>query len=228
MPEGWRVQTHVKGVGGVGDTRPHLDRPEAAPTLTIDRDRALRRDRDHPVRDRGRGTLDRRGRQSERARSPASGDRGREGPRPGGRTSQLQGTHRSPRRRNRPRESRLSRPGAARAAPDPSEETPGRYPVGSRPGRCPRRSDPWTNQDPPVGRAGPCSSWSVEATTEFEPVNRGSCSGRAERPAAASGLAASIKGHGTTSKAARGTSALGVPIHAHTGRLLVASGGRGG
>jgi hypothetical protein len=36
VPEGWRVQTHVKGVGGVGDTRPHLDRPEAAPTLTID------------------------------------------------------------------------------------------------------------------------------------------------------------------------------------------------
>jgi hypothetical protein len=36
VPEGWRVVTHVKGIGGVGDARPHLDRPEAAPTLTID------------------------------------------------------------------------------------------------------------------------------------------------------------------------------------------------
>jgi hypothetical protein len=36
VPEGWRVETHVKGVGGVGDGRPHLDRPEEVPTLTID------------------------------------------------------------------------------------------------------------------------------------------------------------------------------------------------
>jgi hypothetical protein len=36
VPEEWRVETHVRGIGGVGDARPHLDRSEAAPTLTID------------------------------------------------------------------------------------------------------------------------------------------------------------------------------------------------
>jgi len=36
VPESWRVETAVRGIGGVGDGRPHVERPEDAPTLTID------------------------------------------------------------------------------------------------------------------------------------------------------------------------------------------------
>ena len=36
VPETWNVTTGVKGIGGVGDTRPHVDRAADAPHLTIE------------------------------------------------------------------------------------------------------------------------------------------------------------------------------------------------
>jgi hypothetical protein len=36
VPETWRVELHVNGIGGVGDGRPKLERPAAAPLLTIE------------------------------------------------------------------------------------------------------------------------------------------------------------------------------------------------
>jgi hypothetical protein len=36
VPAEWRVETSVKGIGGVGDGRPHIERPADAPVLTID------------------------------------------------------------------------------------------------------------------------------------------------------------------------------------------------
>lgn len=36
VPETWRVELHVNGIGGVGDGRPKLERQADAPLLTID------------------------------------------------------------------------------------------------------------------------------------------------------------------------------------------------
>jgi hypothetical protein len=36
VPEGWEVETHLRGMGGVTDTRPDVDRPEPAPRLVIE------------------------------------------------------------------------------------------------------------------------------------------------------------------------------------------------
>jgi hypothetical protein len=36
VPEDWRVSSHVVGIGGLGDGRPRIERPEGAPRLTID------------------------------------------------------------------------------------------------------------------------------------------------------------------------------------------------
>jgi hypothetical protein len=36
VPETWHVTAGVKGIGGVGDTRPHVERPVDAPQLTIE------------------------------------------------------------------------------------------------------------------------------------------------------------------------------------------------
>jgi hypothetical protein len=36
VPEAWHVVSSVKGIGGVGDNRRHVERPEDAPTLTVD------------------------------------------------------------------------------------------------------------------------------------------------------------------------------------------------
>ena len=36
VPETWRVSTKVSGIGGVGDGRPRVERPEDAPHLTIE------------------------------------------------------------------------------------------------------------------------------------------------------------------------------------------------
>ena len=36
VPETWNVTTGVKGIGGVGDTRPHVDRAADAPHLTLE------------------------------------------------------------------------------------------------------------------------------------------------------------------------------------------------
>jgi hypothetical protein len=36
VPESWRVVSEVRGIGGLGDGRPHIERPDDAPTLTID------------------------------------------------------------------------------------------------------------------------------------------------------------------------------------------------
>jgi hypothetical protein len=36
VPESWNVTSGVKGVGGVGDTRPSAERPAEAPRLTIE------------------------------------------------------------------------------------------------------------------------------------------------------------------------------------------------
>jgi hypothetical protein len=36
VPEGWRVDLRVLGVGGAGDTRPSSERPDDAPHLTIE------------------------------------------------------------------------------------------------------------------------------------------------------------------------------------------------
>jgi predicted membrane protein len=36
VPESWNVETHVLGIGGAGDGRAKLDRPEDAPTLRLE------------------------------------------------------------------------------------------------------------------------------------------------------------------------------------------------
>lgn len=36
VPEGWRVTSRVFGIGGAGDSRPRIERPEDAPHLTIE------------------------------------------------------------------------------------------------------------------------------------------------------------------------------------------------
>jgi hypothetical protein len=36
VPEAWRVTARVLGIGGLGDARPHVERPEDAPHLTIE------------------------------------------------------------------------------------------------------------------------------------------------------------------------------------------------
>jgi hypothetical protein len=36
VPESWRVTTRVMGIGGAGDGRPHIERPEDAPHLMIE------------------------------------------------------------------------------------------------------------------------------------------------------------------------------------------------
>ena len=36
VPDGWKVETHVMGIGGVGDARPPADRPDDAPTLHLE------------------------------------------------------------------------------------------------------------------------------------------------------------------------------------------------
>jgi hypothetical protein len=36
VPEGWHVSSSVVGIGGLGDGRPRIERPEDAPRLTID------------------------------------------------------------------------------------------------------------------------------------------------------------------------------------------------
>src|SRR5512143_2650751 len=36
VPEAWNVTSSVKGIGGVGDTRPRIERPADAPQLTIE------------------------------------------------------------------------------------------------------------------------------------------------------------------------------------------------
>jgi hypothetical protein len=35
VPETWRVVSEIRGIGGLGDGRPQVERPEDAPTLTI-------------------------------------------------------------------------------------------------------------------------------------------------------------------------------------------------
>jgi hypothetical protein len=35
IPEAWRLETKVVGLGGVADARPRIDRPADAPTLSI-------------------------------------------------------------------------------------------------------------------------------------------------------------------------------------------------
>ena len=36
VPDNWRVRTDVRGVGGIGDARPKIERPVTAPLLTIE------------------------------------------------------------------------------------------------------------------------------------------------------------------------------------------------
>lgn len=36
VPETWRVTARVLGIGGLGDARPHVERPDDAPHLTIE------------------------------------------------------------------------------------------------------------------------------------------------------------------------------------------------
>ena len=36
VPDTWRVDLNVQGIGGIGDSRPHADRPADAPHLTIE------------------------------------------------------------------------------------------------------------------------------------------------------------------------------------------------
>lgn len=36
VPESWNVTSSVKGIGGVGDTRPRVERPADAPQLTVE------------------------------------------------------------------------------------------------------------------------------------------------------------------------------------------------